>query len=242
VLALALAGGCAGLSGEAYQPTLTTPVVVDANLGIGQTFAPQSRAVAGVDLLVATFRVPVDPAGRLTVVLRDGPGGAVLAETVIEGAEVRDNRWVAARFDPPVPAPELAVVEARWDGDSPLGLYANIPPAPLDGSRLRNDPYPSGELVVHGNRAAGDLAFRAVGVPDAAAARKTALRLGGGAARGLAARPAFAAGWGVLVLGCVGLTLVGRRRTRQLAQRGAQQRQHEHTEGDAQAHEQPERG
>jgi hypothetical protein len=229
VLALASAG-CSALSGEAFQPTVSRPLIVDANLGVGQTFAPQSPAVAGVDLLVATFGTIPDPDGTLEVVLRAGVGGRIEAEAAIAGTRLRDNAWVPVRFDPPVPAPDLAVVEARWSGATPVGLYGNVPPAGREPDRLVNDPYPSGELLLHGNPAAGDLAFRAVGVGDAGSARRTVLRLGGGAARGLVAQPAFAFAWCALLVACLALFLVGRHRARELGRHVAEQHEHHDAE------------
>jgi hypothetical protein len=214
VLAGALATGCARLGGEPQQPSHNAALQVTAERTVGQTFEVRGSGVAGVDLLVATFSQPADPSGTLEVVLRDAVGGAEVAVAEVPGGDLADNSWVAVRFDGAQEVGGRPAVEVRWDGASPVALRANVPPDPLPPDVLVNDPYPFGELVLDGELAAGDLAFRVVGADGLAAAPRTARGLVGGLLRGLAGTPAFAVLWLVLLSGCAALAVVGLRRGR----------------------------
>lgn len=195
----------AGCGSEPFQPTHTDAVPLDGG-AVGQTFRSASQAVGGVDLLVATYREPPDAGGTLTVRLRHAPGGPVAAQADIGGAALEDNTWVAARFDEPVAVGEQAALEVAWDGDTRLGLRANLPPGEVGTDRLLNDPYPGGELTRQGQPAAGDLAFRVVGAREPLA-WLTGLARGAGSR--LLRAPVFAAVWVVLLAGAIALAVAG---------------------------------
>jgi hypothetical protein len=211
-LTLLLLTGCARLGGEGASFSHTTALPVTTERTVGQTFTVFGSGVVGVDLLLATFAQPADPEGTLVVTLRDELGGPVVATAEVPGTAITDNAWVAARFDGVQPVAGRPAIEVAWDGASPVGVRANVPPEPIDPDLLVNDPYPLGELVLDGELAAGDLAFRAVGADDAAAAPRTLRGLASGAVRGLAQRPLFAAGWALALLGSAALAVWGFRR------------------------------
>lgn len=210
-----LLSGCGRLGGWPLQQSQNATVRLEPGTRVGQTFAPAGAAVAGVDVLTATFATTPD--GVLTVRLRDGTGGEVLATDEVDGADVRDNGWTPARFDPPVASPELAAVELAWEGDAPIALYANLPPDDLTGpevgggERLLNDPYAGGELVRDEIPAVGDLAFRAVGAGGAGAAGRMLRDTAADAAAALRRTPVFAVGWALLLLGGASLAIWGLR-------------------------------
>jgi len=206
-------GGCAGAGGEAFQPTTTRALPLTAEQSVGQTFRPATDAVAGIDLLVATFDAPADAGGVLTVDLVGGAGGRVLASAEVPGDALGDNEWVAVRFPRPAPAPAAAAIDVRWRGATPVGLWANVPPPGYPAAQDSNDPYPGGELLVDGAPAQGDLAFRVVGAGGpAAAAGKLARTLGGAGGRLLGGQPIFAAAWLLGLAGACALAVSGLRR------------------------------
>lgn len=206
-----LAVGCARAGGEAFQPTHNTAITLHGEGVLGQTFSPATEAVRRVDLLVATYGVR-GPEGELEVVLRDGRDGTVLSETLVDGDRLADNIWVPVRFDQPVPAPRTVGLEARWTGEEPIALRANIPPGEVGEDRLLNDPYPGGELLRDGERAAGDLAFRVVGAGGTGPTVGAATSMVRDAGAGLVQRPVFAVVWILLLAGCCVLAVTGLRR------------------------------
>jgi hypothetical protein len=229
LLALLALAACARTGGEEFQGTLNGVVPVTGT--IGQTFRPATDGVRGVDLLTATYGTLADPKGTLVVTLKDATTGEELRTTRIPGTELGDNQWVAARFDPPVPAPEVAAVSVGWTGATPVALYVNAPPSPLD-LRVQdiNDPYPGGELLVGGRRALGDLAFRAVGTGGAGAGVGQVvgmIRSAGG--RLLRHELGFAVAWLLLLAGTGGLAVWGFRggRARQLDDGGSREQDQE---------------
>jgi hypothetical protein len=204
--------GCARVGGEAFQPTYSAALPLHAS--VGQTFRPATDAIAGIDLFTVTYAQPADPRGVLTVTLRDGLGGRQLASATLGGRQIADNRWARARFNPPVPAPQVAAVMVGWDGATPVGLQANIPPPEYDPVQQdANDPYPGGELIWNGVRAQGDLAFRVVGSgdPDELARQLGGiLRSAGG--RLLRDERSFTLGWLALLASSAALAVTGLRR------------------------------
>jgi hypothetical protein len=211
-LAALLATGCARIAGEPFQPTHNAALPLSEGSSLGQTFGVPSGAVAGVDLLTATYgRVPPDDA-VLAVRLLDGPGGRVLAEVEVPGTDVPDNGWVTATFPEPVPVEGTAAVEVTWDAEDPVAVRANVPGPDWTDEELLNDPYPGGELLRDGAAATGDLAFRVRGDPGPGDAVATAGRLLRGTAAGVVARPLFAVLWSALLAGCLVLAVVGFRR------------------------------
>lgn len=210
LLACIVLAGCARLGGEAFQPTTSGVLPLAPDTTLGQTFRPAGDRVAGVDVLVATFAAPVDPAGTLTIDVRSSAGD-VLAQTEIEAAELADNAWVQARFAEPVAPGDVLALTVGWDGDSLLGLYANTPSGRCGGDSepLCNDPYPGGELLLDGEPAAGDLAFRVVGGTGVLSAAAALVRTG--AAR-LDDAVLFLVFWPLAVLGCAALAVLGFRR------------------------------
>ncbi|MGH8929799.1 MAG: hypothetical protein ACRDZO_03955 [Egibacteraceae bacterium] len=159
---LLLLTGCARLGGEEFQASHSDAVLLGAT--VGQTFRPVTSAVRGLDLLTATYGQDPDPDGRLRVTLFDGQRGKRLATATVSGDRIGDNDWVPLRFDPPVPAPEIAEFTVTWEGDTPLGLRANVPPRGFDRREQDpNNPYPGGQLRRNGAAAYGDLAFRVLG-------------------------------------------------------------------------------
>lgn len=215
LVAVAALAGCARAGGDAFQATVTDAVRVDERPA-GQTFRPGADRLAGVDLLIATFGERPDPEGRLVVTLADHDSGEAVASAELGADALADeNRWVPVRFDEPAPAPETAALTVEWTGGSPVGVWANVPPADADpDERLVNDPYPGGQLLRGGEPAAGDLAFRVVGDVGADEPLRALARLAGGAVRSLATAPAFGLAWAVLTLGAVGLAVAGFRAAR----------------------------
>jgi hypothetical protein len=239
LVAVVLLTGCGRLGGEAFQPTNSRVLQLDDSQRLGQSFRPASERVAGVDLLTASFTRPPDPQGVLHVSLTDGVGGSQLARTSVPGHAVRDNAWLAVRFDEPVRVGEQAAFEVRWAGGAPLGLYVNVPPdltpgqppgqAPTPSAAPANDPYAGGELLINGQRAPGDLAFRVVNASrpaELAAAMSGLLRETG--AR-LLERPWFAGVWVALIVAAAGVGIVGLLGA-QLGQRGPGQQRAEDQE------------
>lgn len=209
VVGAVVLAGCQAASGEVFQYSFNQPLLLGDGPPIGQTFRPVTGEVAGVDVLVATFDEPVDTAGELRAVLRDGEDGRVLARATVEHADLGNTEWAPIRFAPAVPAPEVAAVELTWDGASPLAVWANVPQA--DATDLHNDPYLGGQLLRAGEPAVGDLAFRVVGSGEPAdAARNLARILRGGASR-LADAPLFVGFWLVALAGAVALAVHGLR-------------------------------
>lgn len=211
-LALGLAG-CARAGGDAFQATVTEALRVDE--GIAQTFTPGADAVAGVDLLTATYGEAPDADGELVVTMVDRAGDEAVARAEVPGGSLRDNAWVPVRFDEPAPAPDDAALRVEWTGDSPVGVWANVPPAGIDpDERLVNDPYAGGQLRRGGEAATGDLAFRVVGEPGPAGPAWGLARLAGGTLRSLAAAPVFTAVWAVALAAALALPVAGFRAAR----------------------------
>lgn len=209
-LLLALSG-CARAGGEAFQPTLTQPLTLEEGRTVGQTFNPVGDAVTGVDLHVATFAATADPEGVLTVELRDADNGAVLDTAQVAGEDLADATWVRASFGTAVPVGDVVLLEASWQGDSPLALWANTPP-PGPGRELVNDPYPAGQLVIDGRPVEGDLAFRVHGAGGLAAGVGQAVEVARSTGARLAEEPVFTALWALALLGCAALAVSGWRR------------------------------
>lgn len=202
LLALGLAG-CQEASGEAFQYDFNQPLVLGEDVTVGQTFRPVTDAVAGVDVLTATFGQGPG-GGRLDAVLLDESGGEELARVTLAADEVGDNEWAAIRFSPPVPAPEVAAVELAWRGDGTVAVWANVPQEEPEGQDLLNDPYTGGQLLVDGERSVGDLAFRVVGTGGPADAARNLAGIARQGLAGLARDPLFVLGW-LLLLGGSGV-------------------------------------
>jgi hypothetical protein len=228
VACLLLAGcvaGCGRLGGEVFQATHSRVLQLDDSQHLGQTFRPAVGQLVGVDLLTASFSEPADPGGTLEVRLLDAIGGRELTRAMVPGEAVEDNAWTSVRFARPVAVGAQAVLDVRWRGDTPIGLYVNVTPNPPERGMPLNDPYSGGELLINWERAAGDLAFRAVnpGGPGALARGLSGLLWEAG--RRLLDRPAFAAIWLLLVVTTAGLGLARLRRARLLhGQPGGQER------------------
>lgn len=210
LLLLVLAGGCARAGGEAFQPTLNEPLPLEAGRTLGQSLNPAGSAVAGVDLQVATYDAPADPEGILTVTLVDPVSGDVLDTAQVGGDAMADASWVRADFGTPVAVGDVVVVEASWDGDTPLALWANVPPAG-PAVEVVNDPYPDGQLVRDGRPSDGDLAFRVVGAGGVGAGAGQLAEVVRSTGARLADQPAFAVLWGLAVVGAAALAVVGLR-------------------------------
>jgi hypothetical protein len=209
VVAVLGLAGCARLGGEAFQASHSGAIPLEVPLG--QTFRPATKGIRGIDLLTVTYERTPDPEGVLRVVLGDDQTGATLATASLGGDRVGDNRWVPVRFDPPVPAPRVARLTVAWDGDTPVGLRANFPPPHFDPAEQdANDPYPGGELLRDGTRAAGDLAFRVLGTGgwrEAVGQLAGMIRSAGG--RLLRDDLPFTLVWLTLVAGAVTLAVTG---------------------------------
>lgn len=209
LLAALGATGCARAGGDAFQATLTEAVAVHET-PVGQTFDPGADRLAGVDLLTATFGERPDPSGELVVSLVDRATGETVATAEVPAEEIDDGAWVAARFDEPARVPAEPAISVEWTGESPVGLWANVPPADADrDERLINDPYPGGQLLRDGQPAAGDLAFRVVGDVGPAEPLRALARVAGGAVLTLAAVPWFGMVWAALLVGAVALAVAG---------------------------------
>lgn len=223
VLLAALAGGCARAGGEAFQPTLNSPVLIEPDGSVGQTLNPVTDVVRGVDVPVATFAAEADPAGTLELSLlpadETGADEPPLGTARIAGADLADSAWVTARFEPPVRHDGPLLLTATWDGATTLALWANRPPDEAAASPFApgevpaNDPYLDGQLVIDGRPAEGDLAFRVRGAGDAAAGLEQLQEVARSTAARLADGPAFALAWALLVAGSAALAVRGLRRT-----------------------------
>ncbi len=220
-VALLAPAGCARLGGEVLVASHNSVLPVTEETSVGQTFSVAGSAVRGVDLLVATFAAPADPQGVLTVTLFSERGGEVLDVVEVPGTQIHDNSWVAVRFSEPQPLAGRPAFEVTWDGASQLALRANVPRHPIPPDVLINDPYPGGELMINGELAAGDLAFRVVGADGAAAWPRTLVGLARGAVRGLLQRPLFAVGWLLALVGSAALAVWGLRSGRDADAPGA---------------------
>lgn len=201
VLALMLAlPGCQAASGETFQYTFNQPMTLSEEGTLGQTFQPATEVVAGVDVLMATFRGDLGAGNELQAVLRDGIGGQVLARTSVAAGDIDDNQWVPIRFSPPVPAPEVAALELSW-ADGPLGVWVNAPLEDPAEVELLNDPYEGGQLLVDGEPAVGDLTFRVVGAGGALNAARNVARITRQGVGRLADDPWFVLVWLALLTG-----------------------------------------
>jgi hypothetical protein len=241
LLLAVLSAGCGRVGGEAFQATTTAALRLTPGHTVGQTFQTANDHLTGVDLLVATFGEAVDPAGALLVTFRTGEAEPRVSRVRVPATALRDNDWVRVSPPEPLSSSGAAAIEVGWTGTSPVGLWANTPAAQRDAATPANDPYPGGELLLDGQRAPGDLAFRVTGDASAATAISAALRLARSALGRLGDAGAFAAVWALLLAGAVWLALRSFRRpgTRvQLRQRGPDEQQAEHQEGrPQQAHE-----
>lgn len=208
IATIALAG-CARTGGDAFQATLTDAVAVHDEPA-GQTFTPGAERLAGLDLLLATFSERPDPDGELVVSLVDRDTRAAVATAEVSADNIADGAWVPVRFDEPARPPSDPAFTVEWTGDSPVGVWANVPPADADADqRLINDPYPGGQLLRDGRPAAGDLAFRVVGDVGPAEPLRALARLAGGAVLALAAVPWFGLVWAGLLAGALALAVGG---------------------------------
>lgn len=236
-----VSAGCGRVGGEAFQATTTSALRLAPEHTVGQTFRTANEHLTGVDLLIATFGEAVDPAGALTVTFRSGEAEPRVNQVRVPAAALRDNDWVHVRAPYPLPMSGVAAIEVGWTGTSPVGLWANTPAAQRDPATPANDPYPGGELLLDGQRAPGDLAFRVTGDASAGTALSSALRLARSALGRLGDTGAFAALWALLVAAAIGLAARSFRRARtvvQLGEHGPDQQQAEHQEGrPQQAHE-----
>lgn len=213
VLLLGLAG-CARAGGEPFQPTLNSPITLEEGSVLGQTLNPAGDAVAAVEVQVATFDAPADPAGVLTVVLRDPGDGAAIDTAQVAGADLADAAWVRASFDGPVTVPDVVLAEVSWEGATPLALWANLPLSGDGSASIVNDPYPGGQLVRDGRPAEGDLAFRVVGDGGVAAGVAQVGEVIRSTGARLRDEPAFAVVWLLALVGCGVLAISGLRRQR----------------------------
>ncbi|MPZ89237.1 MAG: hypothetical protein GEU81_14455, partial [Nitriliruptorales bacterium] len=239
--------GCGRFDGEALVNAHNGVLLLDSEPRYGQTFLAGADRIEGVDLLLATFGGRVD--GTLTVRLRDGVDGPLLASAELEGSALEDNRWAAARFSRPVPAPDTAFFDLTWEGGQSLGIYANVTPPDVTpgeverGERLLNHAYSGGQLVRDGVRAPGDLAFHVRG-GDPWQVPRTLGRATAHTGRTLLGTPLFLAGWLALLAGSTALMV---RRSRpagdqpalaasQLGQRGPGE---QHAQGGERGDQQP---
>lgn len=234
-----LLGGCGRLGGSPFQATLNRPQPLSADHAVGQTFTPVGP-VTGIDVHLATYGVQPDPSGTLEVVLREGADGQALATAAVPAADIGDARWARARFDRPVVVDGLAAFTVAWTGTTPAAAWVNALPPDIDGAvcagdppeRLCNDPYPGGQLLIGGQPAQGDMAFRVTADVGPRDVLDTAVGLVRGAGSALLRQPLFGLGWAVLFVGALTLALAGFRGARtapQLADRrpDEQQRQGE---------------
>lgn len=209
LLVCLLPAGCARVGGDPAQWSHNTVMPLSEEGTVGQTFGVASEALVGVDVLMATFGQMADPAGALEVDLRDAATGDALASTTTPGGAITDNSWSPVRFDPPVKVDGPVAIELSWRGASPVAVRANRPREQVDGETLVNDPYPDGQLLLDGEPATGDLAFRVVGSNGPEVLPATVAGLLRSAVSGLLQQPLFAAAWSGLLLGCVALVVVG---------------------------------
>ncbi len=207
--ALILLTGCARLGGEEFQASHSGAVLLGPT--VGQTFRPATSAVRGLDVLTVTYGEDLDPDGRLRVTLFDGQRGKRLATATVSGERIDDNEWVPLRFDPPVPSPEIAEFTVAWDGDTPLGLRANVPPRGFDRREQDpNNPYPGGQLRRNGSAAYGDLAFRVLGTGGTGEAITQLTGMFGSAGNRLVHDELpFAVAWLALLTGALALAIMG---------------------------------
>lgn len=211
VLLLALAG-CARVGGEPFQPTLNSPVTLEPDAVLGQTFNPAGTLVQAVEVQVATFDAPADAEGVLTLVLREPVGGGLLDTAQVAGADLADASWVRASFDTAVEVPDVVLAEVSWDGATPLALWANLPLSGDGSESIVNDPYAGGQLVRDGRPAEGDLAFRVIGGGGVGAGAAQVVEVARSTGAGLLDEPVFAVLWGLALVGCGALAVVGLRR------------------------------
>src|SRR3712207_1903627 len=92
-----LLAGCQRVGGEAFQETFNQPLTLAPAPAVGQTFRPATGGIAGVNVLLATFRQQPGPTGSLTATVRDGPGGPVLARVGVPAEALGDNEWAPIR-------------------------------------------------------------------------------------------------------------------------------------------------
>lgn len=199
--------GCQGVSSEAFQYSFNQPLRLDGDRTVGQTFRVRSGAVAGVDVLTATF--DERPSGVLLVELRDEPGGSARASAEVSADEVVDSQWASARFDDPVEVGGSATVQLQWRGEGPVAVWANAPLDDPTDDDLANDAYLGGQLLVDGEPAAGDLTFRVVGAGGVGAQLSLVADVARQGLGRLGRAPGFALGWLLLLAGSGALAVWG---------------------------------
>lgn len=199
--------GCQGASSEAFQHSFNQPLRLDGDHSIAQTFRVRSGRVAGVDVLAGTFGE--QPSGVLVVEVRDEPGGRTLGSTRLSAADVSDSEWAAARFEPPVEVGEKAMVDLEWRGEGPVAVWVNAPLDEPGGDELLNDPYLGGQLLMDGEPAAGDLAFRVVGAGGAGPQWSLVADVARQGLARLVDAPLFAVAWLLLLAGAAALAVWG---------------------------------
>jgi len=215
LLAVALVvTGCGRAGGEDFQPTHNGVVALTGDVTVGQTLNPAGDRLAGVDLQVATYAQAPDAEGTLRVTVRDADTRSALAVAEVDGEDLADLRWTPVRFDPPVTVDDVVLVEASWEGGTPLALLANIPEEtrPRNAEVLLNDPYAEGTLVVDGRPEPGDLVFRVRGTAGPAGGLAQVAEVAASAGSRLLAEPAFAVIWLLGLLGGLVLAVRGLRR------------------------------
>lgn len=199
LIAVAIAG-CARAGGEPFQGTSTVVVPLTSDDAVAQTISPATSTMAGIDLNVATFATSPDPDGQLHVTLRDATRGTELARDSLPGDTLGDGAWVSADFGG-VAVDEVVLVEVTWDGATPLALWANRPAGDASADGVVNDPYPGGQLLLHGAPADGDLAFRVRGEGGVGALVGQVVEIVRSAGNRLLEQPAFAAVWALALAG-----------------------------------------
>lgn len=212
VVLLVVLPGCTRAGGEPFQPTHNEVIPLTGGTEVSQVINPAGQRISGLDVPLATYAAPADPAGQLVLTLSDPDDGQVLARTAVDGARLADGTWTSLTTDAPVEVGDLVVATLRWDGATPLALYANTTRRDdvLDGIRIRdgagealvNDPYPAGDLRVDGQPVPGDLAFRVRGAAGAGAWGGQLTEVAASAAARMADTPLFAILWVAALVGC----------------------------------------
>lgn len=133
-------------------PTQDAPFDLAGRTSVGQTFRVAEGRLASVAVSLPTYSHPTGRAGAVVEVLREGPDGPVVGQTVAAAGAIADNAWVTVAVAPDAPGSERYYVRVRPD--------AGLQPMNLGVWGTATDSYLEGTLWVDDQPAEGDLRVR----------------------------------------------------------------------------------
>jgi hypothetical protein len=133
---------------------LPAPILNNNSIGEEINFSSVNY-IAGVELRMATYSRPT--AGADVAVTMLDNNGQTVAESRVNGDNIKDNAWVQFMFNEPV---QLYPRKYRFEAH-----LVGTPPGPVSvWSFYRRDNFAAGNMTVNGKQAHGDLTFVIIGV------------------------------------------------------------------------------